>query len=187
MRIGERYRLLMDHQLRSTDGRTLGVAEFGDQLGTPVLWCHGGPGSRLEPMWLDQTAADVEAHGENGSKLLGGGMDAALADSDRQLFADPTWMTDTMTGFPAMFTFGLQGYADDRIADGSGWTGFDVTQIRCPVTVLHGTQDRMVDIIHPRHTAELIPGADLILRDGSGHFSIETHIVPEVLRILRRR
>ncbi len=273
----------------------LGAAEFGDPRGTAVLWCHGGPGSRLESMWLDRVAASaglrivgvdrpgyglsepnpgrsitdvvadmvvvadqlslgrfvtvgvstggayalalaalapdrvlgvvaccsmtdmswapgratmsqphahavwdatdrdaaiaaaVEAHGVNGSKMLGGGMDAGLADSDRELFADGDWMADAMRGFPAMFTFGLEGYADDRIADGCGWIGFDVTQIRCPVIVLHGTQDRMVDVIHARHTADLVPHAELVLIDGLGHFSIEARIVPEVTRLLARR
>jgi pimeloyl-ACP methyl ester carboxylesterase len=37
-----------------------------------------------------------------------------------------------------MFTHGLQGYTDDRLADGAGWVTFDVRSIRCPVTVLHG-------------------------------------------------
>jgi pimeloyl-ACP methyl ester carboxylesterase len=283
----------MDHHIVMRDGRRVGVAEFGSPLGTAVLWCHGGPGSRLEPMWLDRAAAAaglrivgadrpgyglstpkpgrtvtdvvadmitiadhlslerfvtvgvstggayalalaalvpdrvlgvvaccsvtdmswapgratmsqahaqavwdapdreaaiaaaVEAHGENGSKLIGGGMDAALADSDKELFADPTWMADAMSGFPQMFTYGLQGYADDRIADNAGWAEFDVTQITCPVTVLHGTEDRMADPIHARHTAELVPDAELVLIDGLGHFSIEAHILPEVTRLLR--
>ena len=55
----------MDRRLRARDGRVLGVAEFGDASGTPVLWCHGGPGSRLEPMWLDGAAADA------GLRLIG--------------------------------------------------------------------------------------------------------------------
>jgi pimeloyl-ACP methyl ester carboxylesterase len=131
-------------------------------------------------------AAAVDAHGENGTKMLGGGMNAALADSDKEFFADPGWMTDAMSGFPAMFTYGLQGYADDRIADGSGWSGFDVARIRCPVTVLHGTEDRIVDPIHARHTAEFVPGAELVLVDGLGHFSIETRIIRELTRLLDR-
>ncbi len=282
----------MDFEFRASDGRVLGAAEFGDSKGAPVLWCHGGPGSRLEPMWLDRVAASaglrivgmdrpgygqsephpgrtiadvvadmvavadrlslgrfmtvgvstggayaialaalapdrvsgvvaccsvtdmswplgratmsplhahavwdatdrdaaiaaaVEAHGVNGSKMIGGGMEAALADSDKELFADSDWMANAMRGFPAMFTFGMEGYADDRIADGSGWVSFDVTEVRCPVTVLHGTQDRMVDVIHARHTAGLVPHAELVLIDGLGHFSIEAHIVPEVTRLL---
>jgi len=279
----------------AADGRSLGVAEFGDSDGTAILWAHGGPGSRLEPAWLDASAAHaglriigfdrpgygmstpqpgrtissvvadmlavadqlsidrfgtvgvstggayalalaalaphrvlgvvaccsmtdmswapgrstmsrphahavwdaadrdaaiaaaVEAHGQDGSKMLDGGMSAALTDLDRQLFADPDWMRPAMDGFPQMFTFGLEGYADDRIADGAGWIDFDVATIRCPVIVLHGTHDKMVDTIHPRHTASIVPGAELVLVDGHGHFSIEALVVPALERLLRRR
>src|SRR5262245_33860671 len=31
------------------DGRTVGYADYGPTDGHPVLNCHGGPGSRLEP------------------------------------------------------------------------------------------------------------------------------------------
>jgi pimeloyl-ACP methyl ester carboxylesterase len=283
---------MIERQLFAPDGRALGIAEFGDPEGTPVLWCHGGPGSRLEPLWLDDAAAAaglrivgfdrpgyglsdpmpgrsirdvvddmvviadalaldhfatvgcstggayaiaaaalvpdrvlavvaccsmtdmswlpgratmsqphahavwgatdrdaaiaaaVEAHGENGSKMLNGGMGPGLGGFDHDVFADPAWMRAAMTGFAQMFTHGLQGYADDRIADGPGWIDFDVTQIVCPVCVLHGTDDKMVDVVHPRHTAELIPGAELNLVEGHGHFSIEALVVPELRRQL---
>lgn len=46
-----------ERRLLAPDGRAIGIAEFGDLDGTPVLWCHGGPGSRLEPLWLDSDAA----------------------------------------------------------------------------------------------------------------------------------
>jgi pimeloyl-ACP methyl ester carboxylesterase len=283
----------VDHLLHAADGRSLGVAEFGDPDGTVILWAHGGPGSRLEPSWLDAAsarvglriigvdrpgygmstpqpgrtissvvadmlgvtdqlsirsfatvgvstggsyalalaalapsrvlgvvtccsmtdmswapgratmsqlhvhavwdapdrnaaiAAAVEAHGENGSKMLGGGLSPALADLDQKLFADPAWMRPAMDGFPQMFTFGLEGYADDRIADGPGWIDFDVAKIRCPVIVLHGTEDKMVDIIHPHHTAAIVPGAELVLVDDHGHFSIEALVIPALARFLQ--
>ena len=31
------------------DGRVVGFADYGPSDGVPVLWCHGGPGSRFEP------------------------------------------------------------------------------------------------------------------------------------------
>jgi hypothetical protein len=65
-------------------------------------------------------------------------MAAVLAPSDLALFGDPGWMKEAMAGFPAMFADGLQGYTDDRLADGAGWVTFDVNSIQCPVTVLHG-------------------------------------------------
>jgi pimeloyl-ACP methyl ester carboxylesterase len=39
------------------DGRTVGYADFGPAHGTPVVWCHGGPGSRLEPQQVATEAA----------------------------------------------------------------------------------------------------------------------------------
>ena len=43
--------------LTMPDGRTVGYADFGPADGTPVIWCHGGPGSRLEPMQVAPEAA----------------------------------------------------------------------------------------------------------------------------------
>ncbi len=38
----------LNNTLTRDDGRVVGFSDFGDVGGTPVLWCHGGPGSRLE-------------------------------------------------------------------------------------------------------------------------------------------
>jgi pimeloyl-ACP methyl ester carboxylesterase len=85
-----------------------------------------------------------------------------------------------------MFAQGLEGFTDDRLADGPGWVSFDVTAIRCPVTVLHGRADRIVDVIHAYHTADLIPGAELQVFDALGHFSITTKVVPAISSLLQR-
>ena len=53
------YGATVETVLRTVDGRSIGVAEFGDPDGTAVLWCHGGPGSRLEPAWLDAAATEA--------------------------------------------------------------------------------------------------------------------------------
>jgi pimeloyl-ACP methyl ester carboxylesterase len=274
------------------DGRSVGFDTFGDPDGTPVIWCHGGPGSRLEPAYLGPQATDtglwligidrpgygmstpdpgrtiagwvpdalavaaelgvgrfvaigestggayalalgalepdrvlgvvaccamtdmrwaparaamsrahchavwdapdresavaaaVAAHGEHGSKMLHGGMNDALAPSDAALFRDPDWMTHAMTAFPAMFTHGLEGYADDRRADGGGWVEFDVSTITCPVTVLHGGADKVCDVRNARHTADLVPHARLDIYDDLGHFSIVTKVIPTITTLL---
>ena len=122
---------------------------------------------------------------EGGSKMRGQGMAAALAPSDLALFGDPEWMKEAVAAFSAMFAQGLEGYTDDRLADGPGWVTFDVSAIRCPVTVLHGGSDRIVDVIHAHHTAELVPNADLVIFDGLGHFSIATKVVPAISSLLQ--
>jgi pimeloyl-ACP methyl ester carboxylesterase len=130
-------------------------------------------------------AAATEAHGEGGSKMRAG-MAAVLAASDVELFGSAPWMTQAAAAFRAMFAQGLEGYADDRLADGGGWVSFDAAAIQCPVTVLHGASDRIVDVIHARHTAELIPGAGLAVFDDLGHFSITTKVVPAIRALLQR-
>jgi len=284
----------VDITIAATDGRTIGVADLGDPDGVPVIWAHGGPGSRLEALHLVPVATDaglriigidrpgygvstvqpgrtiagwrhdaiavadhlgvaqfvtvgvstggayalalaalepdrvlgvvacgamtdmrfaparatmsgphvhavwdaadrdaalaasIDAYGENGEKLLDGGLNPVLAPSDLATFQDPEWMRAAMTGFPAMFANGPLGYTDDRRADGPGWRDFDVSSIRCPVVVLHGRRDLMVDIVHAQHTASIVPGAQLDVHDELGHFSIEQGIVPAVLRVLDR-
>ena len=115
-----------------------------------------------------------------------GDIGAVLAPSDLALFGDPGWMEEALAGFPAMFAHGLQGYTDDRLADGVGWVTFDVRSIRCPVTVLHGGSDRMVDVIHAHHTAAVVPAAELVVFDDLGHFSILTKVVPAISNLLQR-
>jgi pimeloyl-ACP methyl ester carboxylesterase len=283
-----------DRRIRLGDGRVVGFADYGPAAATAVLWCHGGPGSRLEPAplaaqaaraglriigidrpgyglsapqpgrtiagWAPEAlavadhlgigqfaavgtstggayalalaarcpdrvlgvvaccamtdmrwaegratmsrpharavweapgraaaiAAATEAHGEGGSKMRGTAMAAALAASDLELLGSPAWMTHAPAAFRAMFAHGLEGYADDRLADGTGWVSFDAASIRCPVTVLHGTSDRIVDVIHAHHTAGLIPGANLVIVDDLGHFSIVTKVVPAIRALLQR-
>ncbi|HTH06599.1 MAG TPA: alpha/beta hydrolase [Ilumatobacteraceae bacterium] len=283
----------MNGAVKLHDGRSVGIAEFGAADGDAVLWCHGGPGSRLEPAWLDDEAraaglrvigidrpgygdsppapgrtivdgardllavadhlgldrfatvgvstggayslataavapdrvsavvaccsmtdmsygparstmspahaldvwdapdrdaaivAATAAHGPHGEKLQGSdGVRTIICAEDRALFADAHWMGHAMAAFPAMFRWGLEGYADDRIADGAGWIDFDVNAIRCPVTVLHGTLDAMCQPVHAEHTASIVPNARLRMMEGHGHFSIEAFVIPTLKELL---
>jgi pimeloyl-ACP methyl ester carboxylesterase len=47
---------MVDGQISLRDGRTVGYTDSGTSGDTPVLWCHGGPGSRLEPAGFAQTS-----------------------------------------------------------------------------------------------------------------------------------
>ena len=62
-------------------------------------------------------AAAADAHGEDGSTMRGE-IAGVLPPSDLALFGDPGWMRQALAGFPVMFAHGLQGYTDDRLADG---------------------------------------------------------------------
>jgi pimeloyl-ACP methyl ester carboxylesterase len=43
-----------EHTLTLPDGRKLAYAEYGAPTGKPVIYFHGSPGSRLDPLMLDQ-------------------------------------------------------------------------------------------------------------------------------------
>ena len=63
-------------------------------------------GPQVQDVWDAPTcdaaiAAAREAYGEDGNKLLNGGMNKVLAPSDAALFRDPAWMKPAMVGFPA--------------------------------------------------------------------------------------
>ena len=47
------------------DRREVGFIDYGPAGATPVLWCHGGPGSRLEPAGFAPLAATA------GFRLIG--------------------------------------------------------------------------------------------------------------------
>jgi len=50
----------MDSTIKLPDGRTVGFATYGSPDGIPVIWCHGGPGSRLDPVHRDAEAAKAD-------------------------------------------------------------------------------------------------------------------------------
>jgi hypothetical protein len=50
---------VQDQTIRLAGGRTVGFADYGIADATAVLWCHGGPGSRLEPAYLRREASEA--------------------------------------------------------------------------------------------------------------------------------
>ncbi|HEY1827406.1 MAG TPA: alpha/beta hydrolase [Acidimicrobiales bacterium] len=281
-----------------SDGRTVGYAEFGDPEGHPVLWCHGGPGNRLESAALGPSAAErglrlvgidrpgyglstpqpgrsiaewvpdgiavadelgldhfavvgcstggayalalaslhperVDAvvaacaltdmswpegramvsvptgagramagiwdapdratalsvaeslFGADGSGTLALGADGPpLPAADIAFMTDPELMPVLISGMRESFTFGVEGYADDRIADGAGWTSFDVSAVRCPVVVLHGSEDTLVPVAQAPHTASLVSNGSVRIVPALGHFSIMREVVPTLAELL---
>jgi pimeloyl-ACP methyl ester carboxylesterase len=90
------------------DGRTLGYAEYGDPVGKPVLYFHGGNGSRLEGQWF------ADAARAQGVRLIAPDRPGfGLSDfaSERQLrdwCTDVEALTDAL-GIDRFSIFGLSG------------------------------------------------------------------------------
>ncbi|WP_084078289.1 alpha/beta fold hydrolase [Demequina sp. NBRC 110057] len=64
----------------------------------------------------------------------------------------------------------VDGPIDDDLAYVHDW-GVDLGSIACPVTLMHGTADRIVPVTHGRWLREAIPHARLVELDGEGHVS----------------
>jgi len=60
----------------------------------------------------------------------------------------------------------LQNYL--FLGGGEGWWG-RVSEIRVPVTVFHGTDDRVLPLPHGEAIAKIIPGAKIVILEGAGH------------------
>jgi pimeloyl-ACP methyl ester carboxylesterase len=268
------------------DGRAAAFIDYGPAHGAPVIWCHGGPGSRVEPAlaaaaaseagfrvigidrpgygkstpkpgrsiadWVPDALAVADAvdaprfiavgvstggayslalaaraparvigvvaccaltdmrwaegkammkasmtagiwnapdrnaalalatdvMGADGSRMLTQASDGPpMPPADLALMRDPTFMNRMAGAMSEMFAFSVQGYVDDRIADGAGWGSFDISNVRCPVTVLHGEADSVVPVAHARHTASILGGATLQIVPELGHFSIIGHVL----------
>jgi pimeloyl-ACP methyl ester carboxylesterase len=74
---------------------------------------------------------------------------------------------------------GRGGMVDDELSYVAPW-GVDPGQVRAPVLLLHGGQDRVVPSSHARWLASQIPSAELWLRPDDGHISV-LHSTPAAL------
>ena len=66
---------------------------------------------------------------------------------------------------------GPGGMVDDELAYVAPW-GFDPGQVRPPVLVVHGGQDRIVPPAHGEWLGRHLPAAELWLRPDDGHISV---------------
>ena len=124
-------------------------------------------------------ARATDIMGADGSKMLAqADAGAPMPPADLALMQDPTFMAGMTSALPEMFAFSVQGYVDDRLADGVGWGSFDVKRVSCPVVVLHGEADNIVPVAHARYTASIVPGAKLAIVPELGHFSIISAVLP---------
>ncbi|MGQ0434370.1 MAG: alpha/beta fold hydrolase [Microthrixaceae bacterium] len=63
---------------------------------------------------------------------------------------------------------GMRAAAFDAVLFTRYW-GFDVRDLRVPVTWWQGDEDNIVPLAHAQHIVPLIPGAELRIRPGDGH------------------
>lgn len=135
------------------------VEEFGwARQGEPLLHANL---ARL-------AAEDLERVGADPAKVFSD--DWQLADADREILARNDVQLVMVESMREAFRLGVWGWVDDDLAFLDPW-GFDVTEIRVPVTVRYGRQDVMVPAAHGAWLADHVPGANVVVDDKAGHLA----------------
>ena len=131
----------VDQTIERDDGRTVGYVDYGSSDGAPVIWCHGGPGSRLEPdiagaagVALGLRVIGIDRPGYGLSTPLPGRSIAdwvpdALAVAD-ELGIDQFLTAGMSTG--AAYTLALAALAPDRVT--GVVVGCGMTDMRHPAS-----------------------------------------------------
>ncbi len=95
----------------------------------------------------------------------------AQPEADIRALQNPGMRESFLTSYIEAFRGGSFGVAQDLRVLTRPW-GFDLSAIKAPTWVRHGEVDSTVPVQHARLYAEAIPGAQLQVYPGHGHFSI---------------
>jgi pimeloyl-ACP methyl ester carboxylesterase len=94
-----------------------------------------------------------------------------MPGADREAIGEPGTRDAFLASYAEAFRRGSGGVAQDLRVLSRPW-GFQLGTITAPTAIHHGDADTTVPAEHARMYAEAIPGAQLHLYPGHGHFSI---------------
>ena len=173
----------------------VGVLASGAPYGAPGLDFFAGMGEyNVDDVQLyfdDRAAARAKSRSDR-EELLAADLDAMMA-MWRSLIApvDAAALTGELGSFLLEHSqLGLapgdDGWWDDVVAMLGDW-GFGLSQIRTPVLLMHGREDRFVPFAHGEWLAAAIPGAEARLLESDGHLSLVVNHLDEVYDWLLER
>jgi pimeloyl-ACP methyl ester carboxylesterase len=166
----------------------------GDPHGKPILVHNGTPNSRhLYGRWIADAdkkgirLISYDRPGYGGSTAYPGHAVASGAQDVRAIAealgynrlgicaSEATVVTATAVSGSSSERDGLaagdQGWWDDGVSQVISW-GFDLHDIRVPVKIWPGCQDRFVPVQHGQWLAASVPGAEADISDHDGHLTL---------------
>ncbi len=93
-----------------------------------------------------------------------------LPDADRRVLGLLDVQLTMAASMREAYRAGVWGWVDDDLAFVWPW-GFEVGEIRVPVTIRYGRDDVLVPASHGAWLAAHLPDAQVVVEDGAGHFS----------------
>ena len=112
-------------------------------------------------------------------------MRSLLPPVDREVLTD-AFGEDLASSFHEALRIGVDGWLDDDLAFIEPW-GFELDEIRSPVSIWHGSADLMVPYAHGQWLGGSIPDVAAHLREGEGHLSVLLGSMGEMLDELLQR
>jgi len=97
-----------------------------------------------------------------------------LSPRDRELLSDERLATIAGLSMKDALRQGVTGGAWDNVAWVGRWE-VDLTTISCPVVLWYGDDDRLAPLAHGVWLHENVPGSQLVVRNGEGHFGFMEH------------
>jgi len=95
----------------------------------------------------------------------------AMPDIDSRALGQPGMRESFLTSYAEAFRRGSWGVAQDLRVLTRPW-GFELGSTKVPTSIHHGDADATVPLQHARLFAAAIPGAQVQIHPGHGHFSI---------------
>jgi pimeloyl-ACP methyl ester carboxylesterase len=106
-------------------------------------------------------------------------LESGVCETDRRVLDDIVLRRQLINTYAEALRHGPHGWIDDSLAFRKDWE-FDLGEIRRPVLLWHGDNDSFSPLRHTEWLGEHIPGAQVEIQAGIGHFgALET--LPRIL------
>lgn len=128
--------------------------------------------------WESKTASDVAIMAKETPEEVVASLSSLLSDVDRAAFTGKAvefFMKQSREGYRS----GISGMVDDSLSDVTPW-GFELSDVRVPLQIWHGKQDKFVPFSHGEWLAAHLPQAEIHLEPSEGHISLIFNRVPSV-------